>query len=105
ELQVFDALSGKDAWRAKRQPFRACYSTPFILEKPGHPAELIVGSTAGVTSYSPETGHENWTFTSWPWLKSPLRTVASPIILDGIIIANSGHGRGERTHGTIYPAS
>jgi outer membrane protein assembly factor BamB len=103
DLLVFDALTGKDVWRAKRQPFRACYSMPFLLEKPGHPTELILGSTAGVTSYDPETGRENWNFTSWPWLKMPLRTVASPIALDGIIVANSGDGSGERNTVAIRP--
>lgn len=103
ELLAFDALTGKDVWRAKRPPFRACYSVPFLLEKAGHPTELIVGSTAGVTSYDPDTGHENWNFTSWPWLKTPLRTVASPIAIDGIIIANSGDGSGERNTVAIRP--
>jgi len=103
DLLVFDALTGKDVWHAKRQPFRACYSVPFLLEKPGHPTELIVGSTAGVTSYDPETGHENWNFTSWPWLKMPLRTVGSPVALDGMIIASSGDGSGERNTVAIRP--
>jgi outer membrane protein assembly factor BamB len=103
DLLVFDALTGKDVWHAKRQPFRACYSVPFLLEKPGQPTELIVGSTAGLTSYDPETGHENWNFTSWPWLKMPLRTVGSPIALDGMIIASSGDGSGERNTVAIRP--
>ncbi len=109
EVVAFDSATGKDVWRATREPFRACYSVPFVLEKPGAPAELIVGSTAGVTSYDPESGRVNWNFASWPWLKMPLRTVASPIVVDGIIVANSGDGSGERNtvafrpdgHGTL----
>jgi outer membrane protein assembly factor BamB len=103
ELLAFDAATGKDAWRAKRKAYRACYSIPFLIEKPGMPAELIVGSTAGVTSYDPETGHENWDFTSWPFAKMALRTVASPIAVNGIIVANSGDGNGERNTVAIRP--
>src|SRR5262249_23071265 len=46
---------------------------------------------------------ENWKFTDWPWLKSPLRTVASPIVVNGVIIANSGDGSGERNTVAIRP--
>ncbi|HEV8060673.1 MAG TPA: PQQ-binding-like beta-propeller repeat protein [Gemmataceae bacterium] len=103
ELLAFDALTGKDVWRAKRQPFRACYSVPFLLEKPEMPTELIVGSTAGLTSYDPDTGHENWNWTTWPFAKMALRTVASPLATDGMIIANSGDGSGERNTVAIRP--
>jgi outer membrane protein assembly factor BamB len=103
EILAFDAATGKDVWRAQREPFRACYSVPFVLEKAGAPTELIVGSTAGITSYDPETGRENWNFTSWPWLKTPLRTVASPIAINDIIVANSGDGSGERNTVAIRP--
>src|SRR5262245_13780394 len=42
-LQAFFAASGKPAWDVKRPPFRACYSTPFILDGKDGP-ELVVGS-------------------------------------------------------------
>ena len=47
-----------------RRAFRACYSTPFVLERPGTSAELIVGSTAGLTGYNPHTGEVIW---DWTW--------------------------------------
>ncbi|CAN5295349.1 PQQ-like beta-propeller repeat protein [soil metagenome] len=103
EVLAFDSASGKELWRASREPFRACYSVPFMLEKAGTPAQLIVGSTAGVTSYDPDAGSVNWDFTSWPWLKTPLRTVASPIVANGLIVANSGDGSGERNTVAFRP--
>ena len=103
DILAFDALTGKDIWRAKRTAFRACYSVPFLLENPGKPAELIVGSTAGLTSYDPNTGKENWNWTTWPFAKMALRTVASPIAVDDMIIANSGDGSGERNTVAIRP--
>jgi outer membrane protein assembly factor BamB len=103
DILAFDALTGKDVWRAKRTAFRACYSVPFVLEKPGKPVELIVGSTAGLTSYDPDNGKENWNWTTWPFAGMALRTVASPIEVDGMIIANSGDGNGDRNTVAIRP--
>ncbi len=95
QLLAFDAKNGKTLWKADRQPFRTCYSTPFILDKKDGASELIVGSTAGLTGYDPKTGHENWNYT-WKFKKMALRTVASPIAHDGLVFLNSGDGSGER---------
>jgi outer membrane protein assembly factor BamB len=54
---------------------------------------LIVASTAGVSSYNPSSGTENWT---WANFKSACRCVASPIAGDGMVFANSGNGEGDR---------
>jgi outer membrane protein assembly factor BamB len=103
ELMAFNAATGKDVWRAKRQAFRACYSVPLLFEKPGQPVELIVGSTAGLTSYEPQTGKVNWSWSSWPWLNMPLRMVASPVYTQGMFIASTGDGSGERNTTAIRP--
>src|SRR4029077_3187261 len=91
EMIALDSRTGKIVWRVARRPFRACYSTPFLLEKPGAEPELIVTSTTAITSYRPETGAENWSYT-WTFDGMPLRTVASALFTDGFIIANSGDG-------------
>ncbi len=94
-LACFDAKSGDDVWKVQRKPFRACYSTP-ILHEAGGKVELLVASTAGVTSYNPADGKQNWTF-DWKFTASkPLRTVASPVIADGVIVLTSGDGDGSR---------
>ncbi len=97
ELLAVHAKTGKVAWTAPRKAFRACYSAPFVLEESGNGAELIVASTGGVTSYNPQTGHENWNYT-WDFsgFRMPLRTVASPLYSAGLIFANSGDGSGDR---------
>jgi outer membrane protein assembly factor BamB len=94
-LLAFGARDGKPLWEAPRRPFRACYSTPFLLERRGQPAELIVGSTAGLTSYDPRSGKENWNW-EWKFDAMALRTVASPVYANGFIVANSGDGSGAR---------
>ena len=95
-LIALDAKTGEIAWETNRKAFRACYSTPFVMQKGDAPAELIVASTAGITSYDPKKGDENWNYT-WKFTSSkPLRTVASPSMADGIIYINSGDGDGSR---------
>jgi outer membrane protein assembly factor BamB len=93
-LLAFDSKTGKEAWRAERKPFRACYSTPLIRETAKGP-ELLVASTAGVTSYDPASGKENWEF-NWKFDGMALRTVASPVVAGNIILATSGDGNGSR---------
>lgn len=103
-LIALDSRTGKIVWQAERAPFRACYSTPFVLEKPGQTPELIVVSTAGITSYHPDTGAVNWMY-KWTFDKeSGLRTVGSPIFHpDGLILATSGDGAGDRHMIAVKP--
>jgi outer membrane protein assembly factor BamB len=96
-LYALDAVTGKVAWQAPRKAFRACYSTPFLLPRSAdRPAsELIVASTAGITGYDPASGKVNWNYT-WSFKSMPLRTVASPILVQDMIVVNSGDGGGDR---------
>jgi outer membrane protein assembly factor BamB len=94
-LQAFDASTGRDLWQAPRQAHRTCYSTPLIRDKDGK-SELIVASTAGITSYDPSSGKENWAYHWKNFNRMPLRTVASPIVADGLVVATSGDGAGDR---------
>jgi outer membrane protein assembly factor BamB len=95
ELLALNAKTGKPIWQAARRPYRASYSTPFILEKEGVAPELIMATTGGITSYDLETGNEYWNF-NVAFTGMPLRMVASPIYTQGLIIANSGDGNGSR---------
>jgi outer membrane protein assembly factor BamB len=95
-LFAFNKNTGEIAWKAPREAYRACYSAPFILEKPGAAPELIVVSTMSTRSYHPDTGSVNW---SWQWKfsgKMPLRTTGSPIYANDMIFACSGDGYGPR---------
>jgi outer membrane protein assembly factor BamB len=92
---ALDAETGKVAWQVKRQAFRTCYSTPFLLDNAADGPELIVASTAGITGYDPKTGTENWHW-HWAFTGMALRTVASPIAGAGLLFANSGDGSGLR---------
>ena len=94
-LYALDKKTGKTVWEAPREAVRACYSVPFILEKPGQAPELIVTSTSAITSYQPLTGKSNWYWT-WSFAKGPLRTIAATAHADGMLFACSGDGSGER---------
>ncbi len=95
-LYCLDCKSGKTVWQKDRPAYRACYSAPFLLEKPGRPAELVVVSTLAVTGYEPHQGTELW---NWVWKhksKMPLRTTASPAYANGMLLCCSGDGGGDR---------
>jgi outer membrane protein assembly factor BamB len=92
---ALDARTGKVLWQMRRRAYRACYSTRFVLERPGEPAQLIVASTGGITSYHPRTGAENWHW-NWTFSGMPLRTVSSPVAGQDMIFATSGDGTGPR---------
>ena len=95
ELLTFDAKTGKPGWSKKRDFERACYSTPFLLEKADAGPELIVVSTAGITAYDPKDGNEIWNYV-WKFDKMRLRTVGCAIAHQGMIFAISGDGGGDR---------
>jgi outer membrane protein assembly factor BamB len=94
-LYALDKKTGKTVWEEPREAIRACYSMPFLLEKAGPTPELIVTSTSAITSYDPETGKSNWYWT-WTFKKDPLRTIAASTYADGVLLACSGDGSGER---------
>jgi outer membrane protein assembly factor BamB len=101
---ALDSSTGKTVWESSRHAYRACYSTPCLLELPGLPPQLIVASSAGVTSYRPATGLQNWHW-NWSFNGQPLRTVGSPVVGQGLIFATSGDGGGARHAVAVKPGS
>ena len=104
ELMAFDAKTGKPAWSKKRDHERACYSTPFLLEKTDAGPDLLVVSTGGITAYDPKDGADIWNFV-WKFDKMRLRTVGSAIFHQGTILAISGDGGGDRNMIAITPGT
>ena len=116
EVQAFDPKTGELVWKKSRTAYRACYTTPFVLERDGK-SEVIVSSTAGVTAYDPKDGAEIWNWT-WVWRPAggpkgkakggpggPLRQVGGPIYHDGMIFCISGDGGGDRHMVAIKPGT
>ncbi len=95
EVVALDTATGLVAWKKSRQPFKASYSTPILVERKGHDPELVVASTQGISGYDPATGDERW---NWFWKsnKQELRTVGSPIVCQGLVFFSGGNGPGAR---------
>jgi outer membrane protein assembly factor BamB len=105
EVEAFEPKTGEPIWKKSRRAYRASYTTPFVLEREGK-KEVIISSTAGITSYDPKDGAVIWNWT-WVWKTQPgkeakggpggpLRNVGGPIYHDGMIFAISGDGGGDR---------
>lgn len=104
ELVAFDAASGEKKWFAPRKHVRACYSTPFLLDRPGKGAELILGTTTAITSYEPKTGKVNWEYPiAWPKGEMPLRVIGHPVYAGGLLVVYCGDGSGARYMAAIDP--
>jgi outer membrane protein assembly factor BamB len=91
---ALEARTGKTLWQAERRAFRACYSSPLVLDSGGGKQVLVV-STAGVTGYDLATGALVWNC-NWPAARMPLRTVSSPVVAGDLVVATAGDGAGDR---------
>lgn len=95
EVFCFDAGKGEKLWSKERPGFRASYCTPLVRSTPDG-EEVIVSSTAGLTAYDLKDGKSHWDW-KWPFAKTPLRSVSSPVLASGdAILASAGDGGGDR---------
>ena len=81
---------GSDIWKTPLTPVRCCYGVPGIFTDKTGRDQLIGCNTAdGFFSLDPETGDKNWST-----LPFRMRSVATPLIADGLIIGSNGSGGG-----------
>ena len=87
-IVALDNRTGRTVWSTLRSIREASYATPMIYREDGKRPQLICASGAmGLTSLDPYTGRQNWATGEFP-----LRTVASPVIADGLLIQSCGGG-------------
>jgi outer membrane protein assembly factor BamB len=103
EFVALDPSTGKKVWAAPRKPFRACSSCP-LVRVVGGKEEIVIDSTAGLTGYDPATGSVNWNW-DWPFDGMALRTVGSPVLADGWVVAVAGDGGGSRAAVVLKPGA
>ena len=85
-----DKENGNIRWKIPRKVDTASFSVPCIHRTADGKTELLCCTTAeGIFSLDPKTGKENW---SEPVFK--LRTVSSPVLVSGLVIATTGQGGG-----------
>jgi outer membrane protein assembly factor BamB len=105
-LIALDKRTGKLVWESPRVAERACYSAPFLLQRPGHKEpQLVVTSTTAVTGYNVETGAKLWEAKEWQEhaVKVPMRTVATPALVGDVLSVSSGGDAGRFAIGLTVP--
>ncbi len=100
-LIAVDSKTGHERWKIPRKYAdnrqNASYATPCVMDTPTG-RELIVCSWAhGITAHDLKTGAVNW---EAPVFK--LRPVGSPVLADGLILANTGEGSEGKGNNSVY---
>ena len=96
-MVAFDKDSGKEAWKVDRNleaPKEAAqsYSTPLVVTENGQEHLIVLGADH-VTSHRADTGEEVWRVGGLnPTQHEFFRSIASPSVHDGIVVAPYGRG-------------
>ena len=102
---AFDRRTGVQHWKIDRPTSdKAAMSTPVMFTpKPGGgpPVLIFTSKASGVSAIDPKTGQTAW--------EAPgafdARTVGSPVVTDGLVIATCGEGANDRTLVAVRPPS
>lgn len=85
---ALDKNTGDTRWASLRDHRKTSYATPMVIPGPDGTEQLIcVSGQMGITSLDLQTGVMNWQSQGFP-----LRTVASPVYGNGLLIASCGQG-------------
>ena len=90
QLIAVDSTNGQNVWKTDLTTRRVCYGVPCIWKnKQGQP-ELVNCNTAdGFYAVAPKTGEMLWSA-----LPFKMRVVASPLVVDDMLIGSCGSGGG-----------
>lgn len=90
-IAAFDRRTGEEVWRTPRPARETSYATPMLLspeEVPGTTPQLIcISGSTGITGLNPDTGEQ-----LWETGEMPMRTLASPVFGEGVLLATCGKG-------------
>ena len=85
---ALQAATGQVVWKTERLPGKTSYSTPTVAADGGGGRQIVtVSESGGVSGLDLKTGKQ-----LWQTPKLPMRTVASPIVVDGLAFATCGEG-------------
>lgn len=96
-LAAFDKSTGKEVWRVERElgaPEEAAqsYTTPVVTSYQGEEQIVVLGADF-VTCHAVQSGKELWRVgTLNPEQERYFRSIASPVITDGIVVAPYARG-------------
>lgn len=100
QIIAFRKTNGEVVWKSKRAIRKTSYAAPMILRGKDKAQLICVSGATGVTSLDLRSGEENWQTEPFP-----MRTVASPILVDGLIFASCGSGGQGKLMFGVDPAS
>jgi outer membrane protein assembly factor BamB len=94
-----DRTTGRERWRLEREPAKADYSTPLVMDRDGEsPVVVLTSMGHGVTAVDGFTGKVLWEARCLP-----KRAVSSPIGAGDLLIGTSGDGGGDNTLVAVRP--
>lgn len=89
-VAAVDRTTGARRWTTERKSTMASYSTPCLFQAAAGPAEMVFASNAhGLYGLDPRTGAVSWEASVFD-----KRTVSSPVIASGLLVATCGSGGG-----------
>lgn len=97
-LLALEQSTGKVAWKVDRnytcKPETAqSYTTPLVITE-GQQTTIVVWGADHLTAHDAKTGELKWSYSGFnPGQKKYWRTIASPVISDGVAVVPYGRGR------------
>ena len=90
-LMGLNTATGDEKWKVKRDSVKASFSTPTIYQpENGDSLALFSSNPIALTALNPKTGEVVWEYEGD--FRADIRTVASPVICNGIAFASAGNG-------------
>jgi outer membrane protein assembly factor BamB len=87
-VMALESETGKTVWSTARSPGKTSYSTPVLaVDGKGGMQVVCISESSGVAGLDLRTGK-----VGWQTPKLPMRTVASPIAVEGLVFATCGEG-------------
>lgn len=97
---ALDSATGQTRWKAPRRSGKASYATPCVYEpKGGKPQIIVSAGSTGVTALDPQSGKVIWEIED----VFKFRTVMSPVVVGGLILAGCGEGGSGKSVVAIAP--
>ncbi|PQO47262.1 PQQ-binding-like beta-propeller repeat protein [Blastopirellula marina] len=89
-LVAMDRTTGRIVWEAARDSDVAAYSVPCLYKsKDGRDLLICCSSAHGVAAHNPMNGDQVWANPAFS-----LRSVSSPVVVDGVVYGSCGSGGG-----------
>ena len=90
QMVAVNRLTGKDAWKTDFKTKRVCYGVPSVWKNQDGEPQLVNCNTGdGFFGVAPKTGEQLWSA-----LPFKMRVVASPLVVDDMVIGSCGSGGG-----------